>query len=254
MRKKRGLRVGTIVVGAVALALAAVSAHGSSRKVEKIAEKHEAAIGGDKLKSIEAVRALGVVEVRGLTVPFTLWRQRPDLSRMEISLMGNDVVQAYDGDSAWWVNPLAGATTPEEMPDDFAREMILWSDFEGPLVGYKQKRHKIKYVGKEELEAGDAHKLRVLLASGGEVTIYIDLESYLEVRRTHTQQYRGEQLTINTYFSDFEEDGGVTSPRTIRGVGFGGEAFTMRLETIDLGVASDRTRFDMPGRRKKAGD
>jgi len=245
-------RIRFTVVCSLCLGLAAASAHGSSRKAEKIAQKHVEVIGGDRFKSIEALRALGVVEVRGLTVPFTLWRQRPDLSRMEFSLMGNDVIQAYDGEVAWWVNPLAGATTPEVMPDDFAREMILWSDFEGPLVGYKQKRHKLKYMGKEELETGEAYKLRVLLSSGGEVVIYIDLETHLEVRRTHIQQSQGEPLMIHIYFSDFEEDAGVTSPRTIRGVGFGGEPFTMRFDTIDFDVAPDRTRFDMPGRHKKS--
>jgi hypothetical protein len=85
------------------------------------------------------------------------------------------------------------------------------------------------------------------LPGGDEILAYIDQDTHMEVRRTHTQFFRGKVITVNTYFSDFAEAGGVTTPRTIRGIGFGGESFTMKLKTIDTDVESDRSRFDMPG-------
>jgi hypothetical protein len=229
------------------LIVTATAVRGGSPKADRIARRHVDAIGGDKLKAIQAVRAQGVVEIRKFRVPFTLSKERPNLARLDVKIMGYDIVQAYDGKTAWWVNPVAGAVEPQEMPEDFAREMKLWSDFEGPLVEYKKKRHKIKYIGKERLDTGDAYKLWVALPDGVEIFTYIDQDTHMEVLRTHVQLFRGKTITVNTYFSNFAEADGIKAPRTIRGVGFGGEPFTMTLETIETDVGSDRSQFDMPG-------
>jgi len=241
----------TLVFVAAELALPAAPAEASSRKAEKIVKKHVAAIGGRKLKAIAAIRATGRVEVREMQVPFTVWRQRPNLSRLEITIMGYDVIQVYDGRTAWWINPIAGATYAQEMPAEYARQLIRWTDFDGPLVDYKRKRHKVKYLGRERLDTGDAYKLKLRLADGDEWYVYIDSETYLEVKRAYTQTYQGRTSTVDTYFSDFVDTDGFMTPRVIRGIGFGGEPFRMTFETLDTGVEADKARFEMPGRKKK---
>ena len=52
---------------------------------------------------------------------------------------------------------------------------------------------------------------------------------------------------VAVVFADFVESNGLTTPRTISGVGFGGEPFTMTLETIDFDVETDASRFQLPG-------
>lgn len=241
----------SIMAAFAAIGLVVTVAQATSRKAEKIVSRHLAAIGGRKLKSVAAMRAVGTADFRGMTVPITLWKQRPDQSRFELSMLGHDIVQAYDGEVAWWINPIAGAVEPTEMPEDFAREMILWSDFDGPLVNYKRKRHSIDYVGEEEISTGLAHKLRVVLRNGTEVHVYIDSETFFEVKRTHTQIYKNVPVNVDTYFSGFADAGGMMAPHVIRGVGFGGEPFTMRFERVDFDVEPDPTRFEMPGRAKR---
>jgi hypothetical protein len=239
------------IIAAIALAattLAPRPANATSRKADQIARNHLAAIGGDRFQEVVAVRVDGTVEVHGVSASFTLWRQRPDLSRVEMSILGQDIVQAYDGETAWWINPVVGSSAPSEMPEDFAREMAFWSDFDGPLVDYAKKRSKLRYLGEEELDTGKAYKIRVAMADGEEVYVYIDGKTYLEVKRTHTQYFHGEATAVDTYFSDFAEFGGIIAPQKIEGVGFAGERFTMRLGSIELDVESDASRFNMPGR------
>lgn len=238
---------------ATAIALIAIvvpqgPTYAASRKAVRIARKHVAAIGGDRFNAVVAVRADGTVQVHGVSAEFTLWRQRPDLSRVEMAIMGQDIIQAYDGEIAWWINPVLGSSAPSVMPADFAREMAFWSDFDGPLVGYEKKRHKLKYLGEEELSTGKAYKIRVAMAGGEEVYVYIDGKTYFEVKRTHTQYFHGEATMVDTYFSDFTEVDGIVAPQTIEGVGFAGERFTMRLGSIELDVEPDESRFNMPGR------
>ncbi|MDH3214924.1 MAG: hypothetical protein OEN01_01370 [Candidatus Krumholzibacteria bacterium] len=250
MRIRIGGIVGVVVLAALGLTLAAPTL-ASSLRADKIVRKHVKALGGKKRKAITAIRTVGRVEVRGMEISFTAWRRRPDLSRLEVNIMGFDVVQAYDGKTAWWVNPIVGATEPTEMPADYAREVLRWTDFDGPLVDYKKKRHKIKYVGRERLDTGEAYKLRIRLANGDEWHVYIDSRTYLEVKRSYTQTYQGQTSTVDTYFSDFFEVDGLTTPRVIRGVGLGGEPFIMTFDSLDTRIEADGARFDMPGRKKR---
>jgi hypothetical protein len=236
-------------IAAIGLVVTAVQA--TSRKAEKIVSRHLSAIGGRKLKSAAALRAVGTAEFRGMTVPITLWKERPDRSRLELSMLGHDIVQAYDGEVAWWINPIAGAVEPAEMPEDFAREMILWSDFDGPLVDHSRKRHAIDYLGEEAINTGPAHKLQVAARNGAEIHVYIDSKTFFEVKRTHTQIFKGVPMSVDTYFSGFADAGGVIAPHVIRGTGFGGDPFTMRFESINFDVEPDPARFEMPGRVKK---
>lgn len=238
--------VAAVVASLVGLRTAPVEA--GSHRADRIIKKHVRALGGSKLKSLEAMRATGHVEVQGMAVPFTLWRQRPNLSRMEMSFMGHEVIQAYDGKTAWWVNPLLGASEPTEMPEEFAQNMLRWTDFDGPLVDYKRKRHRVKYLGEERLDTGKAHKLRVTLRNGDVWHVYLDSETFLEVKRTYAQTYQGRTSTVDTYFSDFIEVDGVTAPRVIRGVGLGGDPYTMTFDSFDTKVKADRRRFEIYGR------
>jgi hypothetical protein len=228
-------------------------AQATSRKADQIARKHVAAIGGDRFMELVAMRIEGNVSMQGVSAPFTLWRQRPDLSRVEMSIMGHDIIQAYDGEVAWWINPVVGANTPSIMPADFTREVAFWSDFDGPLVGYKKKRYKLRYMGVEEEPGGPAYKIRVAMTGGHEVYVYIDCETYLEVKRTHTQVFNGEPASVDTRFSNFAEIDGITIPQTISGVGFVGERFTMQLRSVVLDIEPDEGRFAMPGRERKKG-
>lgn len=234
---------GTVVLSSTVVA--------SSLKKEKIIRKHVAAVGGKKLRSIDAIRVVGHVEVRGIEASFIAWKQRPDLSRLEVSVLGYDVIQAYDGHTAWWVNPIVGATYPEKMPPEYAWELMRWTDFDGPLVDYRKKRHKVKYMGDEMLDTGRAHKLRVRFARGDEWFVYIDSETYMEVKRTYLQTYQGKTGTVETLFSDFVDIDGVMTPRVIHSVGYGGEPFRMTFETLYTDVEVDKTRFTMPGAKKR---
>ncbi len=252
MQHHRRKLITFILPGLAVVGLAVAVAHATSRKAEKIVARHVTAIGGKRFRSVTALRAVGTAEVRGMSVPITLWRQRPDRSRLELTILGRDIIQAYDGENAWWVNPVVGANEPQEMPDDFARELILWSDFDGPLIDYKRKRHEIDYLGQEMIESGAAHKLRVVLRDT-EVYVYIDCETYFEVKRTHTQIFKGRATAVNTYFSRFADVAGIKTPHVIRGVGFAGEPFTMRFDSVAFDVEPDDSRFDMPGRKRKHG-
>jgi hypothetical protein len=218
----------------------------SSRKAQKIVKKYIKATGGRKLSAFDGIKIVGRVEFLGREAPFTLWIKRPGRSRLEMNVGGLEVIQAYNGAMAWWINPFMGASAAKEMPADFAALLIRWSSIESPLIDYERKRHRVLYREEQSLQGGNAHRLQVLLADGDRWDVYIDSGSYLEVRRSYQQTFRGRTMQADTYFSDYRQVEGIMVPQTVRGVGPGGDAYHMSLDRWLFGVEIDTEIFEMP--------
>jgi len=219
----------------------------AARKAGEIIEKHVAAVGGvEKIRAIRTLRARGTLTQNGVDLPFTLWMKRPNLCRMDVEFGNTPIVQAHDGETTWWVNPLLGIDKPRKMPDDLAKSVLRWTDFEGPLVEYDKKGHTAEYAGEEETDKGKLHKIKLTL-SGGEVWhVFIDAKTFLEVKRTFPQSIGGEPKETTTRFGDYTVVDGVKIYRVIEGEGFDGSPFAMRFESIEANAEIDDAHFKKP--------
>jgi outer membrane lipoprotein-sorting protein len=223
------------------------NAAGAVRRAADIIEKHVAAVGGvEKIRAIRSLRVEGILAQSGVEVPFTLWMKRPNLCRMDVEFGNTPIVQAHDGETTWWVNPLLGIDKPRKMPDDLAKTVLRWTDFEGPLVEYEKKGHKAEYAGEEETDKIKLHKIKITL-SGGEVWhVYIDAKTFLEVKRTFPQAIGGEPKETTTRFGDYTVVAGVQICRVIESEGLDGSPFAMRFESIEANPEIDDAHFKRP--------
>jgi len=129
--------------------------------VDEILAKNFAARGGlEKIRATQSYKMTGKMVVQGMELPFTLLSARPDLMRMDMTLQGKSMVQAYDGETAWMINPMAGGDA-EKLPEDQTKSFREQGEFDGPLVDYKTKGHTVELIGKEEIEGTEAYKLKV---------------------------------------------------------------------------------------------
>ena len=232
----------------LAIAVAALATPPAASQVDDIVAKHIAARGGaERLAAMRSLRASGSMRLRAVEAPFTLWMSRPDRARVEIALPGMRLVQAYDGDTAWWINPLAGAREPRAMPGDFQRIIERWVDFEGPLVDYEKKGHTVTYTGEGMSATGaTVHLLEIAFANGDRWRVGIDAASYQEVERSYEQEVGGKKGRATFRFDDFMTVDGVTLPGRIAGSLPGGGMYTMTFDgfTLNDGVAA--SMFTMP--------
>lgn len=236
---------------AAALAIVVVvhSANASSsreRKAEKIVRKHVIAMGGSSaIHGLKAMHVSGRIEQQGFEFAFELFMKRPNLSRMNFTLQGRDVVQAYDGKTAWWINPFSGAPSPQVMPASLAKSVVRWSDFDGPLIDYKKKRTIVEYFGEEDSELGRVLKMRVTRRDGEVWNVYLDAESYLEIKRTFVESTGGRAREVVTYFEEYEEVMGVMLPSVIQGEGLQGQRYTMYFDSFKPNPDIDDGKFRM---------
>lgn len=235
------------------LAGAAVQA----QTADEIINKHLQARGGkDKIKAVQSERMTGkMVMGQGMEAPIVMEMARPNKMRMEFTLQGMTGVQAYDGKAGWSVMPFLGKTEPEAMSDEDIKQAEDQADMDGMLVDYKEKGHQVEYVGKEDVEGTPAYKLKVTKKNGDVVNVYIDADSYMEIRQAGKVKVRGQELEGQSTFGDFKTVDGLVFPFSIEQKAQGAPAgMTISISKIEVNPTLDASRFTMPAAKPAAGD
>jgi hypothetical protein len=217
--------------------------------VDEIVAKHVAARGGS-----EALRALRTVRMTGRATAgpgreAIVRREiaRPGRIRTEFVFQGTTGVYAWDGSRGWRVSPLEGQLDVRPLPADEAAATADQADLEGPLVGWRQKGHKVELVGSAALPGGPAHELKVTLKSGGVRRLFVDAASGQIVKMESTRRLRGHEETLETVFGDYRPTGGVSFARTIDiGVKDRPRRLHIVVENVETNVPLDDARFQMP--------
>lgn len=217
-----------------------------ARKADKIIRTHVESMGGKaSIRAIETLSVNGRLSRSGMELPFSMWLKRPRFGRMDLDIMGQKLVQAFDGNQAWWVNPLFGVFKPGKMPDEYAEPLLWWIEFESPLVDYLTKRHRAEYIGEEEIPGGTAHVIELIMEDGDVWKFYIDARTNLEHKRVFGWDYKGEVREVETVFAEFETVEGVVLFKTIEGEGPDGVPFRMTFESIEANASIDDKLFKM---------
>ena len=201
-----------VLMGITLLALLAPIATPATAQTadELVAKSIEARGGMAKLKAVKSMRATGkIMGGPGMEFPFTLTQKRPNSMKLEFTFNGVTGMQVYDGKTAWMSMPFMGKKEPEVMPPDQAKEAEEQADFDGALVDFKEKGHKVELVGKEQVEGADAYKLKLTLKNGDVRYIYLDAETYLEIKSESKRTVRGTEIEGEGYLSDYKEVGGM---------------------------------------------
>jgi outer membrane lipoprotein-sorting protein len=232
------------------LAGAAVQA----QTADEIINKNLTARGGkDKIKALQSARMTGKMIIgQGMEAPFTLEFARPSKTRMEFTIQGMTGIQVFDGKTGWAVMPFMGKKDPEVMSAEDTKQAGDQADIDGILVDYKEKGHTVEYVGKEEVEGTPAYKLKVTKKNGDIANIYIDTESYMEIKESGKTKMRGQEFESETTFGDFKTVEGLVFPFAIeqKAKGMPG-GMTMSFSKVEVNPKIEDSRFAMPAAEKK---
>src|SRR4051812_46673808 len=239
------------------LVAALTGAAAQAQTADEIIAKNLAARGGkDKIKAVQSARMTGKMLLgQGMEAPFTLEMTRPNKMRMEFTIQGMTGVQAFDGTTGWSVMPFMGKKDPEAMSADESKQAADQADMDGVLVDYKDKGSQVEYAGKVDVEGTPAHKLKVTKKNGDVVNIYIDAESYMEIKDAGKVKVRGQEIEGQTLFGDFKKVDGVVYPFSIEQKSSGGPGgMTITISKIEINPTVDASRFAMPAAKPVAAE
>ncbi len=223
--------------------------------VDQIVEKHTQALGGaDKLKAIQTVTATGKAVLMGgqMEAPITLQVKRPTSMRMEMTMQGKSFVQAFDGTTAWMINPFIGSPDPQKSNDEDTKQARDDSDFiDGSLVDYKAKGNTVELMGKEDVEGTAAYKLKVTKPSGTIEYVFLDAQTFLPVRSAGKRKQMGQEIEYESTPSNYKAVNGVMMPFSLSQKMNGKAMMELTIEKIEPNTPLDDAIFKMPPEKPK---
>ena len=133
----------------------------NAQTADEIIAKHIEAIGGkDKLGAITSVRMENTMRVMDNDAPSTIVIVNGKGYRTESDFNGQKMVQVYTDKGGWAINPFAGATEPQAMPDEQyksgAGQLYIV-----PLLNYAARGDKAELLGQEKVGSVNAYKIKV---------------------------------------------------------------------------------------------
>jgi len=237
--------------GLLALALGVFAANASALDADELITKNIEAKGGlAAIQAIDTMEATGRMQFTGdFAVDLDLRQvvSRKGKVRQEASLQGMTSIQAYDGDEGWQIQPFGGRKDPEMLSTDDAKGLAEDSDIDGPLVDYKAKGHKIEYLGTEDVDGTEAHKLKVTMSSGDTKYYYLDPDYFLEIRVLTQRTIRGAESEFETDIGNYEKVAGVYMPFSVESGPKGGpKNQKITIEKVEVNIPVDDTIFEFP--------
>jgi len=236
---------------AAALTLAALVVAGPAAaqtpSADALVAKNLAARGGEaKLKSLTAMRLTGSVSVQGMDMPLTVLTKRPNKMKQETTMQGQKLVQAFDGQIVWAINPMMGSTAPRALEGPAADALKTQSLFDGPLVGYKDRGDTLEVVGPADVEGVKTWKLKLTRKDGKSMHIFLDADTGLEKQWTSTMDQNGLTMEVETVMSDYQATDGVMVARSMRTMMGGQQVAAVKFASVEFNMPAEDSEFAMP--------
>lgn len=219
-----------------------------AQTADEIVNKHIEAMGGkDKIKDIKSIQTEGVMNVMGNEAPVTTTILNGRGFKSEVDFNGQKIVQVVTDKEGWAINPMAGSTDPQKMPDEqynASKDEIFVG---GPLYNYAEKGYKVDLAGRENVGDVSAYKLNVSNGNSDTTTYYIDPSTYYVVKAVKRINMNGQEGEIATVFSDYKKtDNGFVLPYSTEITLPQGFSISSTVKKVDINKDVDPKIFDMP--------
>lgn len=242
--------------------------------VAQIVEKNVSARGGlDRWRNLQALEMKGKMQAGGnrrptipvpgakvgqevrmqrpteqAQLPFVMELHRGRKQRLEIQFNGQTAVQVYDGSQGWKVRPFLNRHEVEKYTPEELKAAAQQSDIDGYLIDYAAKGSRVELAGVDQVEGRSAYKLNVTDKNGYARHVWVDAESFLEIKVEGTpRRLDGKYHPTATYLRDYRSVNGLMMPylleTTVEGVK---DTEKIQIEEIVSNPKLDAAQFAMP--------
>ena len=235
---------GTLLISFLLISAFSVQA----QTAKDIINKYIVKTGGlAKWNSLQTMVSTGTTSVMGQEFGFTLTSKAPNLIKMEVAIMGQSLVQAYDGKTAWTINPFQGSGKPETMSPELGKAFAGQSQLRPVILDLDVKGLKAALLGKETINNVSCDKIEITHPEGDKDYYFFDPNTALlvMVRKTPTSGQAAGKVA-ESYFSDYKDEQGVLLPHTTETKVDGQTFATNSITSFKLNTPVDSKIFDFP--------
>jgi len=183
----------------------------NAQTVEEIVKKYTAANKLDQVANLKTIKITANMSMMGMEMPMEMWMKNPNKIKTVTSFNGQDMIQVFDGEKGYVINPMTGSTEPVEMTQDQIKQTLRNSMFQNSMAIYL-KNGQLALEGEDKVNEKPAYKLKATIEGGNVIDMFIDKTSFLLVKTSMTISQNGMTITIDSYPSDYTETNGVLIP------------------------------------------
>ncbi len=231
------------------------AAPAAAQTVDEIIAKYLKTVGGmEKIQAVQTLRRSGkYVGGGGFEADILQENKRGNSVREEFSLQGMTAINAYNGKTGWKIEPWQGKKDPESLSEEEMKSILEDSDFDGPLVNYRQKGYQVEFLGTDKFEGTDTVKLKISKSNGDVYIYHLDTDYYVPIKIDIKRMVRGAEREYETALADYKEVGGWFLPFSLESNVKGSQGKSKVVyEKIEANVPIDDSRFNMPVIVKKS--
>lgn len=190
-----------------------------AQTIDEIVSKHIEAIGGQQnWAKLKTMRTESSLKVEGAEIKFTTSQIDKKCMRQDINAMGMTGYSILNATEGWNYMPWQGHTKAEAITADDVKnaqdELYLQDEF----ITYKELGKKLEYIGKDDIDGTECHKVKMTGLEGKETTFYIDPSNYYVIKQTEKAVANGKEQENSTFFSDYKKlEEGIVYPMSISG-------------------------------------
>lgn len=229
----------------------------TAQTADEIIAKYLKTIGGaTKLEALKTLRRTGkFTGGGGFEAVVVEENKRDGMVRQEFTFQGMTGVVAYDSKAGWKIEPWGGKKDVESLGEEELKGIVEAADFDGPLINYRQKGHKVEFAGTEPVEGTDTYKLKVTLKNGDVSYYFMDTDYYVPIKIETKRVVRGAEQESETVLGDYKEVAGVYLPHSYESGQKGSpNKSQLTYEKIEANVALDDSRFKQPVAKPAQGE
>ena len=221
----------------------------NAQSADDIINQYIEATGGKALwGKVQSIKHAGhYVMGPGALAPVTNFQSKEN-SYSEFTWNGMTSKSARKNNEGWGYNPFGGKRIADPMTKDQIRTDKLMSDVQGLFFDYASKGYNAEYLGTDDFDGTDVHKIRLTTKEGDMIYYYFDKESHYLLKVYMRIKLSDKEQKITTNFSDFKKTKfGIILPFASNWVTDEGEEGGLtQLTEVEVNTPVDAAKLEMP--------
>ncbi|MCK4464821.1 MAG: hypothetical protein KAU83_03835, partial [Bacteroidales bacterium] len=122
----------------------------------------------------------------------------------------------------------------QDMDPETAKQLKIQADIDGELYNYKEKGHEVEYLGTDEMEGTEVHKIKLTRKDGDVSIYYIDADAYVVLKVTGKRKIQGVEVEGESTLGNYKMVEGIVFPFSITSGVAGQPGVQIVIDTILL--------------------